>query len=409
MPRFSGFRHVALTVALLFGTAACGTGATEPVGTGPTSSGQGADWMTSVFVDHRDVTLGQMLIPGTHDSGTSAIDVTPPCEHSFNYGESKLSQLGGAVRPCMVSGMARTQTQSLGDQLSGGIRYLDLRIGVPEEKAATEAKLPTAAAENLVDVPLVLQHVLVAEPLVSGLDQIIKFTAQHPREQVILDLQRLDLPNSSPAVLDHYIHSLDELLQDYVPPGVPNARSICKSAWSRDVIATPDRDLSRKVSIGQAWAANRNLIVLVDPGQLPDRPCYRNRQEALLSPWPNTESPTVSVDANQKELQQRQEHLAAAPSGCSGGDKQNWCGFFVNQMQLSINPGTQKKCVAVPNNECSLFACSQLVNNEISGHVKQWRKSDSLPVNIVIADYYNYSDPQIADTMISLNRELLSR
>ncbi len=51
---------------------------------------------------------------------------------------------------------------------------------------------------------------------------------------------------------------------------------------------------------------------------------------------------------------------------------------------------------------------SQLVNNQIADEIVA-RRRDNLPVNIVIADYFNFSNPSIVDTMISLNRQLVSR
>ncbi len=409
MARMRNARLAVLAAALAVVATGCSFSATQPAGTVPAGTRSNADWMSSTFADHPNVALGQILIPGTHDSGTAAIDVSPPCEHSFNTGESKLSQLGGVVSPCMVTGMARTQTQSLGEQLENGIRYLDLRVGVPQDQVVNEADLPTVTQGNVASVPLILQHVLVSQPLVQGLDEITRFAARHPKEQVILDFQRLDLPNSSPAILDYYRKALDLLLQTHIAAGASDVRPICQSAWSSDVVRVSDRELARKVTIGQAWAANRNLIVLLDPGQLPNRPCYRDRSAAILSPWPNTESPTVSADVNHQELLKRQPIVKSAPVGCVDGDRQNWCGFFVNQMQLSISPGTQKRCVVWPDNDCSLFVYSQLVNNDVADYVQQWRESEGLPVNIVIVDYYNYSEPQIADTMILLNQKLLAR
>lgn len=406
MGRLRNLRLAGLATVFALVAAGCSFSATQPADNVPAGSRSNADWMASIFASKPNVTLGQMLIPGTHDSGTAAIDTSPPCEHTFNVGESTLSQLGGSVNPCVVTGLTRTQTQSLGEQLESGIRYLDLRVGVPQDQVAREESLPTLTKGTAASVPLVLQHVLVSQPLVQGLDEVIGFATKHPKEQVILDFQHLNLPSSPPAVLSYYRQALDLLLQTYVPSGVAGARPICQSAWSSDVIRVPDRDLGRTVTIGQAWAANRNLIVLLDPDQLPNRPCYRDRAASILSPWPNTESPTMSAAVNHQELLRRQSILNGPPGGCIDGERQNWCGLFVNQMQLSISSNTQKRCVVWPDNDCSLFVYSQLVNNDVAELVRQWRESEKLPVNVVIVDYFNYSDPQIAETMISLNQRV---
>src|SRR5258708_6461052 len=58
-------------------------------------------WMFLLYDRIKDQKLGDIVIPGTHDSG------------SFS--------------PDMV-GIARTQDHDLGQQLEGGIRYLDIRV-----------------------------------------------------------------------------------------------------------------------------------------------------------------------------------------------------------------------------------------------------------------------------------------
>lgn len=404
MSRHIRWATLAVAVVALSG---CTVMAAEPAGPGPAAGVDTADWMQTVFADHQDVTLGQVLIPGTHDSGTSGIVVSEPCGPTFNVGVSALTKVGAVLSPCIVTGLARTQTQTVGQQLEGGIRYLDLRVGVPADQAfVADGSASIAPAADPAVVPFVLQHVLVSLPLREALDQIIEFSARHPKEQVILDFQHLDLPDSTPQVLQYYLDALDRVLTAYAP-ATAGAQPICASAWSRDVMPTPDAQLASTVTIGQAWKLKRNLIVLVDPGQLPDRPCYRDRRAAILSPWPDTEFAEVSAAANQADLQQRQQRLAATPPQCLDDAGQNWCGFFVNQMQLTIKSSTQKQCTVAPNDTCSLFAFNMSVNAGAARKISDWRTVQGLPVNIVILDYYNFSDPPFVPTMIELNRRMV--
>ena len=397
-----------IAVIALGALSGCTVMAAEPAGHGPAAGVDTANWMQAVFADHQDITLGQVMIPGTHDSGTSGIAVSEPCDPTFNVGVSGLTKAGGVLAPCIVTGLARTQTQSIGEQLDGGVRYLDLRVGVPADKVITaDGSASITAADDPTAVPFVLQHVLVSVPLLKALDQIIDFAARHPKEQIVLDFQHLDLPDSSDSVLQYYLSALDKLLTSYAP-ATTDAQPICASAWSRDVMPVPDAKLASGVSIGQAWKLRRNLLVLVDPGQLPDRPCYRDRQAAILSPWPDTESADVSTAANLADLQQRQQRLAANPPKCLDDAGQNWCGFFVNQMQLTIKSSTQKQCTVMPNDSCSLFSYNMAANVGAAKKVTDWRSVHKLPVNIVILDYYDFSDPPFVPTLIELNRRLLN-
>ena len=63
------------------------------------------DWMGTVVQSRPEITLGDMVIPGTHDSGSFSIDTFSP-----------------------FSAVGRTQNVSVIEQLHRGARFLDLRI-----------------------------------------------------------------------------------------------------------------------------------------------------------------------------------------------------------------------------------------------------------------------------------------
>lgn len=92
--------------------------------------GNTKEWMREMSALIRDYPLGNICIPGTHDSGTepistaSDIDSTAP---SVVKNLGNVSLLREVVRPIAVK-WAKTQEMSIGDQLNQGIRYLDIRI-----------------------------------------------------------------------------------------------------------------------------------------------------------------------------------------------------------------------------------------------------------------------------------------
>ncbi|MDP4013378.1 MAG: hypothetical protein U0990_11985 [Candidatus Nanopelagicales bacterium] len=401
--------------------ASCTTNPEQPASTPTTASATARTWMETLYSDKPNTKLGSILIPGTHDSGTGGIDTETPCENQVIAGTLQPIVALLDTEPCVLAGFSRTQDVDLKTQLESGIRYLDMRIGVPADQAVKPTGQPIPLPKNPLSVELVTQHTVVSQPLGEALDGILTFAQEHPKEQVILDFQHVNLPKD-PQVADYYKKILDRYLHDYAPRGLAGAVPVCSRAWSSDVIKVDDSDLATKVSFGEAWRAERNLIVLTDPEGLPASPCYRDRVDAVLSQWPKTQDPEVSATYNKAELRQRRQKLAATPPKCEGTqsvgakkdgtpkpgtDPANWCGFFVSQMQLSIGNTMYAGCVLDPRAKCSLFALSQTVNNSIANSVESWSEA-SLPVNIVIVDFFNYADPSVVDTMLRLNAEALT-
>lgn len=409
---------LATAVASLAVLAACGSGAEEPVESG-TPIPLGPDrWMEDVYSAHTEVTLGDMVLPGTHDSGSYGIDVEAPCDIVPAAGTPGVITALSSANPCAAAGMYRAQDENIAEQLQSGIRYLDLRVSVPESGAlpvtasaspgGAAAPAPTASP-NGVDTGFVLEHEFVSVPLTQALDQILTFANDHPKEQVILDFQHIDLADD--ADKSAFYSALAEVLTDYAPAG---ADPVCARSWASDVIDAQPATLATDVTLADAWAANRNLVVLVPDQTLPANPCYYPRSQAILSQWPNTEDPAASVSINADQLTERAARLAATPPNCSNGGANpsqgdNWCGFFVSQMQLTFQPATFAKCIADTTLTCSLFDYSQKVNNAVGPQVESWAVGAGLPVNIVIVDYYNVSTPEYTDALIGVNRQLVAQ
>ncbi|MEI6622104.1 MAG: hypothetical protein WCP28_09385 [Actinomycetes bacterium] len=399
---------------------ACATNPAQPASTPSSESQASQTWMTTLYDNHPDTVLGSILIPGTHDSGSFGIGVTSPCQNALIAGAA--AEVGALLRaePCMLAGFSRAQDVGIDKQLESGVRYLDIRVGVPANAVVKSNGGPVAAPADPLAVPLVTHHTVISAPLKTSLDAILAFVTSHPKEQVIVDFQHFDLPKD-PNVVDYYTGVLDAYLRTYSPPGLAAGTTICSKAWDSNVIKVPDSDLATKVTFKQVWDAGRNLAVLVDPAAVPSNPCYRNRDAAILSQWPKTQDPTVSTTYNSSELTARRKKLNSDPPQCvgtqsvganpdgtpkSGTAPGYWCGFFVSQMQLSTNSKTYASCVVVPKKTCSLFNLSTLVNNQIGTQMAQWSRA-GLPDNIAIADYFQYSEPSIVETMVERNRQML--
>ncbi|HQR78838.1 MAG TPA: hypothetical protein PLT68_01315 [Actinomycetota bacterium] len=348
------------------------------------------DWMASLYADKPDTRLTQVVIPGTHDSGAFRIDTEGKCKLTAIAGANPAMASAAKSNPCAVGRLAKAQSQNFTSQLNGGVRYLDMRLGVPETKVVTPKKagkkLTNQAAAK---VPVYLQHTFTSIRFTKALGQILGFAKQHPREQIILDFQHIDLTGKK-KVDKYYTTAIDKILRTYRV----NGTSVCSRAWTAGKF--PD---VTQTTFGQAWQADRNILVLYAKGQLPAKSCYRQREQILYSPWPNTEDPAVSQTANAGYLANRQSALSGSASCTVAGGNQ--CGLFVDQLQLSMGLMSQVQCLTGARTQnCSLLELAQLRNPSVVQEMTDW-KAAALPVNISIVDFYEVNDT--ARGQIALN------
>lgn len=349
-----------------------------------------ANWMHEIYASRPDTKLTQMVIPGTHDSGAFKIDTSGKCKVTPIAGVNPVLVTAAKNNPCAAGKLSKAQSQNFAGQLTGGIRYLDMRLGVPANKVVSvkQAKKPLsnkAAAK----VPISLQHSYVSGRFTKGLKQIVGFAKAHPAEQIILDFQHIDLTGKK--TLDkYYTSAIDKILRTYKVSGT----SVCSRAWDKS--AAPD---ILTTTLGQAWSADRNIIVLYAKGELPTSDCYRQREQVLYSPWPNTEDPGKSTSDNLTYLNNRQAALAGSADCAADGGNQ--CGLFVNQLQLSMGFMTQARCIAGTQTQgCSLEDLARLRNATVPSDMIDWQ-SQGLPINISIVDFYEINNT--APTLIALN------
>jgi hypothetical protein len=106
------------------------------------------DWMGNLVQSCPDVKLGEMVLPGTHDSGSYSIE-------SFK----------------LFSAVGRTQNVSVQEQLHRGARYLDIRVA--------------GGAKDLVSI---WHGCLQGAKLERILEDIQSFTADFPGEFLIVEI-----------------------------------------------------------------------------------------------------------------------------------------------------------------------------------------------------------------------------
>lgn len=362
----------------------------KEVGWGPLTCPR-ADWMAVTHQKASGTRLNRMLIPGTHDSGAYGISDEAPCNPKVAAGMNPVFTLAAERNPCGAAAMAKAQDQTLAQQLRGGVRYLDLRVGVPADKIIKAGRAP---AKNPLTVPLVLQHNYASVSLKEGLRQILGFADRHPAEQIVLDFQHVDLVDD-PAINDYYYSATRGMLKEFSPQG---AGTVCEAAWTKATVGAGAKGVG-DVRIKTAWRAGRNLVVLMDP-DMPSDSCYYDRDKAISSPWPNTDVPATSKQANDQYLKERSRRL---DGDCVDDSGINWCSLFVNQLQLTPSAALYANCVfGEEGDTCSLEALAGLVNDQVAGYMRNWTDKGK-PTNIQIVDYYEQSSPSIVDRLIRLN------
>lgn len=198
-----------------------------------------SDWVAELYKERPETRISDLILPGTHDSGSHKITSdSPPASGA----PSLYSRFGG-----IAAAWAKTQDNGLGQQLQDGIRYLDLRIDEHEGE-------------------LVLIHGLVSCPLKGELLGVLDFAKSHPREPVVLDIQDMP-PRRAHEELDELLLELfsEQLYQATGPPKEWSLESIWKTGRSLITLSS-DQSFSRKGSryqhrsvLDSVWTNTRDI------------------------------------------------------------------------------------------------------------------------------------------------------
>ena len=227
-------------------------------------------WMADNWEFIKDKKLAEIVIPGTHDSGT----------YQMGWGSGVNT--------------AKTQNVSIGEQLKDGIRYLDLRV--------TEAKHGGCADDSV----WWLFHRYKSYRLQDALDEIATFVKKpaNSKEVIILDFQDIDIEYKDDRAVDVLFGLIQKKLGPYIAP----IDQVNK--W-------------QKTSLADFVSQGRQIIVLVkserlkrinEPGFKPgcdakfDSKYFTPREDNLGSRWIQVE--TASALQNQVITSQLQRGSA---------------------------------------------------------------------------------------------------
>lgn len=213
-----------------------------------------ANWMSQI---PNDRIFNQLIIPGTHNSATAAIQPQSPFSLSKDdplptWIEAISNILPISVVRPIVAKWSKTQPYSIKKQLQNGIRYFDFRV------CYFQSHLDTC-------------HALIANPLKKSLRQIQTFIQQNPTEIVIVDLNHIYNVNSSDEE-----NQLIQIIENTVGNNaIPNTHSLSET-------------------IGSLRQSQRNVIIIMNLAQpITDSHAaefakrYVWPESNINSPWPN--------------------------------------------------------------------------------------------------------------------------
>lgn len=127
-------------------------------------------WITRYYDFLKDKPLNRIVLPGSHDSGTHNLNgtwlrgVDDPFAPDTDDLKRGLSFLGDGYDK-----WAKAQERSIYQQLTDGIRYLDIRVCVDKSD-----QLKTC-------------HGLYGVSLTEVINDVVKFTNQYPKEPILID------------------------------------------------------------------------------------------------------------------------------------------------------------------------------------------------------------------------------
>ena len=261
-----------LTLVLLVAVTLGAAGPPARATSNPTAAIDASNWMGALADRIGNVPLNQLVIPGTHDSGTFSVTGNPPDpflkrvpfspdQFGQEWSGGQMSALDGLARHAILNRMflpwGRAQDTSIGRQLAEGARYLDLRVcGGPNP-----------------DQTLSICHGLYGGEIQSTvLTPVEDFIRAHPQEVVILDFHRFAS-----------IGNQDSL----TPAGNQRLAGHIAATFAGQLI--PPGSLGAGMTLNDIWRTPGRVIILYsDPATTRNNPSFWPYADTTIA-WPATD------------------------------------------------------------------------------------------------------------------------
>jgi hypothetical protein len=304
------------------------------------------DWMAKREALIKELPITKVFLPGSHDSATYKLSSSIGKNQDITDQINKLKYAFGAgfIVAKIIKNWAMAQGESISQQLSQGIRYLDLRVIYKDDK------------KDFYTV-----HGLYGPKLDDVLAQIKSFLLQNPKEIIVIQIGDLRyMPNGEK---DHEAIGL-KLKNVFGDLMVPR----------NDGVLTPIKTL---------WENNTRVFVIYDADSAVSKFPFLFPRSIISSYWANVDTP--------KSLKEKLDaNLSSRPP--------NFNRFYVIQSQLTANDGTIKNGLKpIPGRPRSLKDLSKRVDKEIMKWIDDWYAKGP---TIIMTDFVNGLK---SEKIISLN------
>ena len=287
-----------------------------------------SSWMENLPNEKQLSPLKDLVIPGSHDSGTFSLD------KNMEIGPDEpnlIRKFGKLVKP-VVYNWSVTQSMTIYEQLRSGIRYLDLRV-----------------AYRTADKTIRVLHGLFGWTIDQVLDEVNRFVANYPKEIVILDF--------------NHFYKMDQAAHKTLADTLD-------ASFSK-ILRAPGRQ-GPNVTLQEMWGNEEKVIIIYHDYDVVDTyPCFWP-PHLICSPWPNTD------DTNQLlEILNKQSEASSVSEDA----------LQVTQALLTPQNSTIGKHVTSTLKDVLASKC----NRQVTEWLKTLRGTKSHKFNIIIADFVELS------------------
>ncbi|WP_214481846.1 phosphatidylinositol-specific phospholipase C domain-containing protein [Bacillus sp. SM2101] len=336
-----------------------------------------SNWMEQVSMANPEFgerTLREVILPGTHDSGTATMDdANDPRDPGPDFWDLKNLLQNGAAQAgkSIVADWSQTQGLTIEQQLNEGIRYFDLRV-------APNVWQPVFDDYQIQETNLRTLHGLYGESVDEILAASKRFIENNEKEIIILDFQHFyEMTQKSYDYLNNLlINTFGELL-------IPSSYGV-------------------HVPLEQLWNENKRVIVLYGTDHqrytntLDIRALYDDefnnwlwdRKSSMQSDWANTTDVEILKEKLNESIESASQNKLFVLQGVLTADED----VIVDAVLGGFDPFS-----ATGVN--SLHDLVRLANNEIPSLVQnEW---SSKPLNIIMLDWFH--ETEIVDIIKSMN------
>ncbi|XP_065189277.1 uncharacterized protein LOC135819906 [Sycon ciliatum] len=325
-----------------------------------------SSWMAEDVGACKMLSPFQFCFPGTHDSG-ACLRLTGGPVLGLSPFLNCLSGMPG-IRECLARWTITQPGLTIYNQLMGGIRFLDLRIGTASHNIHGEEELT-----------YILTHTFMVGYLEEALDSIVHFIDEHPTEMIVIAFVL-----SSGVEEDALQRFVESHLGSYACP--ESALFPRNGAGATASATLPGPTVVQNTSVHSLTSAGHNLLLLGNVDQ-PDRsasnPSNVWLDKSLLAS--GTFVSLCNVHAKtQLNRQQLKDYLAAIPE-----EKRR---RHLYQLPHTVTPQTSSivwdvlTCRSLPDHAREMDATLPgFVLDELTRHERD-------AVNIITVDDYSHSD-----------------